>query len=112
MTFLSGTAIAADRPVLSLADLEAHDPNAPTGATERRFKCPLCTPAGRHLALNTATGAWWCHRCLNYGLISERWTHQPGQPALHKVKRAPQSTLAERLAPKPPEPEKWSWRAF
>lgn len=109
---MSGTATVTDRPVLSLVDLEAHDPGAPSGGTERRFKCPLCTPAGRHLALNTATGAWWCHRCLNYGLISERWTNQPGAAAFRSVRKAPQSTLTSRTAPKPPEPDKWSWRAF
>jgi hypothetical protein len=101
-----------DRPILSLADLEAHDPDAPSGGRERRFKCPLCTPAGRHLALNVETGAWWCHRCLNYGLIRERWRNQPGAAAFRSVKRAPQSTLTPCTAPKPPEPDKWSWRAF
>src|SRR5215210_4508696 len=99
-----------DRPVLSLAELEAHDPSAPAGGTERRFKCPLCTPAGRHLALNTTTGAWWCHRCLNYGLIRERWRIQSGQPSQQRARKAPQSTLVPRTAPRPPEPDKWSWR--
>ena len=101
-----------DRPVLSLADLEAHDPDAPAGRTERRFRCPLCTPNGRHLALNIETGAWWCHRCLNYGLIRERWRVQPGVTAFRSVRKAPQSTLTPRTAPKPPEPDKWSWRAL
>lgn len=101
-----------DRPILSLAELEAHDPDAPAGGIERRFRCPLCTPAGRHLALNTTTGAWWCHRCLNYGLIRERWTNQPGVTAFRSVRKAPQSTLTPRTEPRSPEPDKWSWRSF
>lgn len=101
-----------DRPILSLAELEAYDPDAPAGRTERRFRCPLCTPSGRHLALNMETGAWWCHRCLNYGLIRERWRNQPGETAFRSIRKIPRPSLAERLAPKPPEPEKWSWRAF
>jgi Toprim domain len=101
-----------DRPILSLADLEAYDPDAPAGRTERRFRCPICTPNGRHLAVNTQTGAWWCHRCLNYGLIRERWRNQPGVAAFRSVRKAPQSTLTPRTPPKPPEPDKWSWRAF
>jgi Toprim domain-containing protein len=99
-----------DRPILSLADLEAHDPGAPSVSGERRFKCPLCTPSGRHLALNVETGAWWCHRCLAYGLIRERWRNQPGQTPLRPMRKSPQSTLTPRRAPTPPEPEKWSWR--
>lgn len=100
------------RPILSLSELEAHDPGAPSGGTERRFKCPLCAPAGRHLALNTATGAWWCHRCLNYGLIRERWRNQQPGPALARPTRkpAPRSTLTPVAPPRPPEPDKWSWR--
>lgn len=101
-----------DRPILSLADLEAHDPAAPDGGTERRFKCPLCTPQGRHLALNTTTGAWWCHRCLAYGLIRERWNHQPGQQAFRPAKKMPRSTLRPVAKPVDHEPEKWGWRAF
>jgi hypothetical protein len=101
-----------NRPILSLADLEAHDPEAPAGATERRFRCPLCTPKGRHLALNMATGAWWCHRCLNYGLLRERWRNQPGEAAFRSVRKVPRPSLAERLASKPLDPDKWSWRAF
>jgi hypothetical protein len=101
-----------NRPILSLADLESHDPGAPSGGSERRFKCPLCTPAGRHLALNTTTGAWWCHRCLSYGLIREKWTNQSGQPGQRAARKVPRSTLTPRTEPKPPELDKWAWRAF
>ncbi len=60
-----------DRPVLSLAELEAYDPRAPfRGGKERRFCCPLpaCAEkridaAHRSLTANVETGAWHWWRC-------------------------------------------------
>lgn len=69
-----------DRAVLTLAELEAFDPEAPARGRERRFCCPL--PAcgdkrhdGRHrsLSLNLETGQWHCHRCGGGGQVRERW---------------------------------------
>ena len=70
-----------NRPALSLADLEAHDPHAPAGERERRFLCPLpgmCAAKQRgvqhrSLAANMVTGAWKCHRCGAGGVLAERW---------------------------------------
>lgn len=101
---------SSSRPILSLADLEAHDPAAPAGRNERRFRCPLCKPDGRHLALNVDTGAWWCHRCLSYGLLRERWRNQTAQPDLRIARKTPRSTLTPPAPPRPAEPDKWSWR--
>lgn len=86
--------VLTDRPILTLADLEAHDPNAPSGQTERRFLCPLPPCAGhqrradhRSLAVNVASGAWVCHRCTAAGKLRERWS-QPRDRAQQQLRRA------------------------
>lgn len=69
---MSGTA-------LSLAELEAFDPQAPDrDRKERRFLCPLAdclgkprTDAHRCLSLNKETGAWKCHRCQETGILTD-----------------------------------------
>ena len=73
----------SDRPVLSLADLEAFDSYAPARGRERRFCCPLPACAdkrrdGRHrsLGVNLETGQWNCHRCGAAGLLREHWPHK------------------------------------
>ena len=72
--------VATERPILSLADLEAFDPHAPAGGRERRFTCPLpaCAdkpkgPSHRSLSLNVATGEWTCYRCSAGGQLREHW---------------------------------------
>lgn len=72
---------AADRPVLSLADLESFDPSAPERGRERRFCCPLPGCADkrrdarhRSLSVNVETGRWHCHRCDAGGLLREKWS--------------------------------------
>lgn len=69
----------ADHPVLSLAELELHDPR-PTGhGAERRFLCPFpaCADHQRHehknLAANIETGLWACKRCGASGRLTEKW---------------------------------------
>lgn len=64
---------------LTLAQLEEFDPRAPYWhARERRFACPTddCSDkrvdsAHRSLSANTDTGAWYCHRCGNSGILGE-----------------------------------------
>jgi hypothetical protein len=65
---------------LTLAELEAFDPQAPAHAPERRFCCPLpaCGDKSvdqehRSLALNVETGLWTCHRCLARGQLAAHW---------------------------------------
>lgn len=62
-----------------LADLEAFDPHSrPLASGERRFACPLCgegksrDSAHRSLSLNARSGAWFCHRCGEKGVLAER----------------------------------------
>jgi len=71
--------VERSRAVLTLAELEAHDPHAAQGGRERRFCCPLgdCAakrvdPGHRSLSLNVQTGAWKCHRCGSAGVLEER----------------------------------------
>lgn len=69
--------VAAD--ALSLAELERHDPQAPARGMERRFLCPFprCGDKQnphrhRSLAVNTETGAYYCHRCQERGLLADK----------------------------------------
>jgi len=81
----------ADRPVLSLAELELHDPR-PTGhGAERRFLCPF--PACAHdqrrehknLAANIETGLWACKRCGASGRFTEKWERLQPRPRLMRL---------------------------
>lgn len=71
-----------ERPILSLEELEAFDPHAPTGA-RRRFCCPLCGQdkprdgAHRSLSVETATGLWKCFRCEAGGKLRDKWEDKP-----------------------------------
>ena len=64
------------RPVLSLAEIEAFDPQGPP---LRRW-CPLCgegkakDAAHRSLSLDRSTGKWKCFRCNAGGLLREFWS--------------------------------------
>jgi hypothetical protein len=82
-------------PALSLADLEAHDPQAPArdGGTERRFLCPICGPKysrARHRCLNVnmESGAWNCKRCRTRGKLREWWTERPAQDSRTRARAA------------------------
>jgi hypothetical protein len=76
-----------DRPVLTLADLEAYDPTAPAGRRERRFCCPCCGDGHRHdaahrsLVLQADSGLWVCHRCGARGQLREHWRPLPPRRA-------------------------------
>ena len=95
-----------DRPILTLADLEAFDPQAPDRRPERRFCCPLCGTAkpidARHrcLSLRVETGAWHCHRCDASGVLREKWAPLPPRERQRAtVRRA--FALPSREAPDP-----------
>lgn len=111
---------SADRPVLSLTDLKAHDPTAPVHRKERRFLCPLPVCAGhqrgashRSLVVNVESGAWLCHRCLAAGLLREYWKSRK-ERARYQLRRAfdvpcapAMPAEAPRLGSSPVQP---SWR--
>ena len=71
--------------ILSLTELEAYDPMAPAhGGRELRFCCPLPScrekrrdAAHRSLAVNAASGDWYCHRCNAGGRLREWWIDRP-----------------------------------
>ncbi len=97
---------------LSLADLESYDSTAPrcSGKTERRFLCIHCgnkkprDRGHRSLALNTKTGAWFCHRCSEKGLLKDFWTDRPPQTRQQRARAAVERAFA--LPPKADKTEK------
>ncbi len=108
--------MATDRPTLTLAELESCDPHASSHGRERRFLCPLSACADkprdtshRSLALDTDSGAWFCHRCQAAGVLKERWVDRPrAQQAQAALRRA------YSVSTPPPvllETEQQEWRA-
>jgi hypothetical protein len=115
----------ANRPTLSLAELEQHD-SRPTGqGPERRFLCPLpsCEDhQGRdhkNLAVNIDTGLWRCCRCEASGKLTEKWESRTGRA--HPLRLSPHEKARRALglsagsmhtsAPAPIEPlQTPTWR--
>jgi len=84
-----------DRPILTLADLEAFDPRAPARGKERRFCCPLPACQGkrldgthRSLSVNVESGAWHCWRCQGAGKLQERWEPRERPSSRNRARRA------------------------
>jgi Toprim-like len=93
--------MTAARATLSLADLEAFDPGAPERGAQRRFLCPLpaCSAkrpdaAHRSLCVNTASGAWLCHRCGAHGTVRERWNTEPRRSPRERARAALRQAFA------------------
>jgi hypothetical protein len=100
-----------DRPVLTLEDLEAHDPRSRGGGRERRFLCPLPACADRQrgerhrsLALNVDSGLWTCHRCGAGGRLREHWPSGSRLGHTRRVARRAFAKAAMRLASPAPAP--------
>jgi 5S rRNA maturation endonuclease (ribonuclease M5) len=90
--------------VLTLADLEAFDPQAPLRAPWRRFCCPLPACSGkplddahRTLCVQTETGSWHCKRCPGKGRLREYWDNRPARPGRYRPR-------LQRLGALPPPP--------
>jgi phage/plasmid primase-like uncharacterized protein len=79
---------------LSLADLESYDPHARRHGDEWRLLCPKCGDGKprdkehRSFALNKQTGAYFCHRCKEKGLLRDNWTKQAFTPRKARTARA------------------------
>ena len=80
-----------DAKSLSLADLAGFDAKPKKSGQNTRYLCPLChgdrkrDDAHRSLSANIKTGAWWCHRCQEKGLLIE-FRDQTGQPQYKRPK--------------------------
>lgn len=65
--------------MLSLAELRAFDPKYTATKRGYRFCCPMCGSGKpknvqhRSLWVDSKTGGWNCHRCLEKGLLFEWW---------------------------------------
>lgn len=85
--------MASERPLLSLADLEAYDPHGGrSGGANRRYLCPLCgdakkrDSAHRSLSLESANGLWHCWRCDARGQLVEHRANRNEQSAKERAK--------------------------
>jgi hypothetical protein len=58
--------------------------------------------AHRSLAVNTASGAWTCHRCHERGLLKDKWTDRVPQPRQARTRAA----VARAFALPQPAPKK------
>ncbi len=98
--------------VLSLAELEAFDPEGGKGGGgEKRWLCPLCgvakprDAAHRCLSVSEANGVWKCHRCSESGVLREFWKPRVDVLGLSsrqqeaRVRRAHLSRIAELQTP-------------
>jgi hypothetical protein len=106
-----GNSGGTNLPVLTLADLEVHDHDAPPArGTERRFLCPLpaCeghqNPRAGHRCFNLATdtGLWNCKRCGAHGQLKDHW--QPLAPARNRTEVARRRFRQKMALPEPAPP--------
>src|SRR5581483_7548763 len=94
---------------LSLAELEAFDPNHRPYGDERRFLCPVpgeCsskTTPSRHrsLSANMSTGKFWCHRCHATGVLQE-WRSEQGPISKFQMRKTQHTLLHAAFAVVPP----------
>lgn len=112
-----------DGVILTLAEIEQYDPNAPKGAGECRFLCPLCgdshkrDSAHRSLAVNIETGLWHCHRCGAEGKLREFWKERDTKEdfkanskravSRQKLRRLSSVLPEARSNPDPEKERKW-----
>jgi hypothetical protein len=109
---------------LSLADLERFDPRAPGGhRRERRFCCPSCgtekpfDQAHRSLAVNTATGLYFCHRCELEGKLEEWFEDRPAETKAQRARAQAAAAFTGRRSaptstkPAPADEGGFDWRA-
>ena len=109
--------LGSERPVLTLADIEAIEAGTRGRGKEQRFCCPLpaceAKPRDRNhrsLSLEVATGLWHCFRCGASGLLREAWTDnttpagkgntlRPGRraPPAKPENQSPNSSWEEQL---------------
>jgi hypothetical protein len=102
-----------DRPRLSLAELEAFDPNARQVGHEIRFLCPFGTCGegkrsdNRHrsLSVNLESGLWVCQRCKASGKIREKWAPRERLSPRARAQRAFGLTAPHPARPVTPSPK-------
>jgi hypothetical protein len=112
--------LAGTSAPLSLAELEAFDPQAPPRDGERRFCCPLpaCADkptdaAHRSLSVNVSTGLWHCSRCDAGGKLREWWPAPTERRARSRAAVARTFRLTPEPSSSPPVAAPWrdAWAA-
>jgi hypothetical protein len=102
----------AQRPKLSLAELEVFDPNARQVGHEIRFLCPLgscgegkrADTRHRSLSVNLESGLWVCQRCKASGKIREKWAPRERLSPRARAQRAFGLTVPHPARPAAPAP--------
>lgn len=90
-----------NRPILSLAEIDAYDPQGPPA----RKWCPLCgeskpkDAAHRSLSIQRGNGLWKCFRCQASGQAREFWEEKPTFVSREALRR--QLHAAFELGPPP-----------
>ncbi len=89
-----------ERPILSLAEMDAYDPQGPLG----RKWCPLCgegkpkDAAHRCLSIERSSGLWKCFRCGQSGQAREFWPDKPFTPRQITRRQVGQQKLRSAFA--------------
>jgi ribosomal protein L37AE/L43A len=93
---------------LSLAELEAFDPQGKGRGREKIYRCPVCQSDERALHVHQETGLWNCKRasCGARGKLTDFWqSREQKRPQLNRSQRtrnALRSAFALEPAPEPP----------
>lgn len=93
---------------ISLADLEAFDPQAERGGNERRCRCPICQAKERSFCFNATTGLYTCQRasCGARGKLCDFWEEKPRQNARQRARTALDMAFGVSLPQDTAHPEK------
>lgn len=104
-------------PMLSLADLHAHDPRPTRYGVNLRFCCPLpgcadkkVNQAHQSLSVQQQTGAYKCHRCQAAGVVREHQTRGQDEQGGASWRKQRAKKVFALAPPKPERENKEEWK--